>query len=93
MQIVWTADALNDLQDIRDYIRTENPKAANKVAWLILEGAKSLRTQPHRGRHGALPDTRELILTKIPYRIVYRVKMQQVQILKVFHHRQDEWKQ
>jgi plasmid stabilization system protein ParE len=36
-----------------------------------------------------VPDTRELVVTDLPYVVVYRVTLAEVQILRVLHTRQD----
>jgi toxin ParE1/3/4 len=40
---------------------------------------------PHRGRPGRWPGTRELIITRTPYIVPYRVTSDLIEILRVFH--------
>ena len=44
-----------------------------------------LAEQPHQGRAGRVPGTRELVITDTPYIIPYRVVEDTVQILRVLH--------
>ena len=44
---------------------------------------RGLTEEPHRGRAGRWPNTRELVVR--PYVIPYRVKGETVEILRVFH--------
>lgn len=45
----------------------------------------SLATMPHRGRPGRIAGTRELIL--VPFIIVYRVRQETVEILRIYTQR------
>ena len=40
---------------------------------------------PHSGRPGHIPGTRELVISKLPYIVVYRISGDTVEILRVFH--------
>ncbi|MDP2196877.1 MAG: type II toxin-antitoxin system RelE/ParE family toxin [Rhodocyclaceae bacterium] len=37
------------------------------------------------GRPGRVPGTRELVVTRFPYILPYRVREQAVEILRIFH--------
>ena len=49
----------------------------------LLDRIELLADEPHRGRAGRWPHTRELVVP--PYVIPYRVKGQTVEVLRVFH--------
>ena len=89
-QICWTPEARTRLKDIKDYITAQGAaKAAQGVVTALLSRTRQLETAPLSGRH--LPDypgdhVREILLR--PYRIIYRVSDQQVEILTVMHYRQ-----
>jgi toxin ParE1/3/4 len=85
MRVRWTADAANDLAGIIEFIREDNPEAARRVARTVFEGVAALRTFPHRGRQGLVPETRELVVGRWPYIIVYQVLDDQVLVLRVRH--------
>ena len=90
MQLVWTEAAISDLISIRDYIERDNPEAAERVAISIINSVEKLETNPLIGRLGRVPGTRELVVTRFPYIIPYRVRGERVELLRVFHSRQ-EW--
>ena len=90
MQLVWTESAISDLISIRDYIERDNPEAAERVAISIINSVEKLETNPLIGRLGRVPGTRELVVTRFPYIIPYRVRGERVELLRVFHSRQ-EW--
>jgi plasmid stabilization system protein ParE len=51
MQLRW-APAAEDLFRIIEYIRQENPLAAQRIAKTIYESAGSLKSFPNKGRKG-----------------------------------------
>jgi len=44
---------------------------------------------PNRGRQGRVEGTRELVLAPLPFIVVYRVKTDAVEIVRVYHGAQD----
>lgn len=85
MIIKWFEDAITDLQALQQYIALDNPTAAKKVAKRIISAVNLLTEQPGIGRHGRVPNTRELVISDTPYIIPYRVKNNTIEILRVFH--------
>jgi toxin ParE1/3/4 len=85
MQIVWTSAAVIDLKQISDYIFEKNPRLAATTIRRILESASELKLFPRRGRTGRKEGTRELVLTQLPYLVVYEVGEQSVTVLRVLH--------
>jgi toxin ParE1/3/4 len=73
------------LDRIYAYIATENPKAAAQVFRRIRRAAGSLAQFPHSGRLGQAETTRELVVTGLPYVVVYRIRGNEVEVLRVFH--------
>ena len=85
MQLRWTVDAVSDLAAIKDYIEADKPEAARKTASRILAQAESLLPHPAKGRLGRVLNTRESVISDLPYIIIYRVKDDQLEILRVLH--------
>ena len=72
MRIRWTLPAAGDLTQICDYIQKHGSSAtARRVALSIYEGVGLLSKFPGQGRTGRSPNTRELVLTGLPYLVVY----------------------
>ena len=88
MIVVWTNAAIHDLHSIHRYISQDNPTAATQVVSGIISIGEDLTTFSHRARRGRVSDTYELVLTRLPYTIAYRITDDQVEILRVFHHAQ-----
>lgn len=90
MTVVWSRRAVGHLVALRDYIAQDNPRAANQVALRILDAVELLRGQQHIGRPGRIVGTRELVVAGTAYVIPYRVRENRLELLAVFHGRQ-EW--
>lgn len=88
MQIRWEDDALIDLKALRDYIQKDNPATAQQVAQRIIECVTLLVDQPLLGEPGRVHKTRELVISKTPYTIIYHVTADMITILRVFHQAQ-----
>ena len=73
MLIRWSPEAAKDLSRIVEYIRQENPAAAQRIAKTIYERAGALESLPYLGRAGRVEGTRELPLPSLPCLTVYRV--------------------
>lgn len=89
MRLVIAEPAGNVLEGIVDYIALENPAAAESAYWEIVRAAEKLPEFPALGRAGRHPETRELSISGLPYRIVYEVGPDTVTILAVFHTSRD----
>lgn len=85
MRLDITRNAEIDLARIRAYIRQENPTAARQVVAGILDGIQVLVTYPDMGRLGRIEETRELVLTGLPYIVCYAADSETVRILRVLH--------
>jgi len=86
-RVVWTREALANLELIRAYIQQFNPGAAQRMARRLIEAGDSLRTFPERGRPVA--NGRRELPTVPPYIIRYRVEGEDVLILRIRHGRED----
>lgn len=73
-RIVWAEPALQDLDQIADYIALDNPPAAKKLVQRVFKEVEMLRTYPELGAtpHD-LPDSRYRHLVINPLRVFYRV--------------------
>jgi toxin ParE1/3/4 len=85
MQVRWLRGALLNLDQEASYIAQDNPKAAADLVLHLRDSALILGEQPNLGRPGRIPGTRELVVSKLPYILPYRVRNDTVEILRVFH--------
>jgi toxin ParE1/3/4 len=86
MRIRWTEPATADLTGICDYIEEQaGAERARRIALAIYEGADSLGRFPQRGRPGRKPGTRELVIPRLPYLVIYRIRGDVVEITRILH--------
>ncbi len=94
MQIKWTDLAQDDLDRVEDYIRkTEHASIALAAVLTILDSIElMLPIHPKAGRLGRLEGTRELVVSNVPFIVIYRVAQSntdalkhELQILRVMH--------
>jgi plasmid stabilization system protein ParE len=85
-EITWTEEAQHWIEDIFEYIATDNPAAAARTVQGIYERAQVLATFPEIG-HRYLASSRDVrILLYGHYRIAYLVKEDgNIDVLGVFH--------
>lgn len=86
-RINWTSEAELWLKDIYDYIKQDNPKAAEKVVSGIYQRAQILKEFPRIGHAYRKKSTEDIrILIYGHYRIAYLIKSDDsIDILGVFH--------
>jgi toxin ParE1/3/4 len=74
-RIVWTAEAIADIEAIRDFIARTSPHYGNVVAARLVETVDRLRDFPKSGR--VVPELRRDDIREIIYglyRVVYRLR-------------------
>jgi len=81
----WTQPANDDFLGLVAWIAAERPGSAASVGRRILNAVELLRDFPMQGRPGRSPDTRELVISGLPYLVVYSVEPATVVILRVLH--------
>ena len=85
MRIRWLRAALANFDAEAEYIARDNPAAAARVVKAITNAVDCLKEYPAMGRPGRITGTRELVVSDTPYIIPYRVRGNEVEIVRVFH--------
>ena len=85
LPIVWTAPARAQLAELHEYIAESNASAADNQVAIIADSTNTLANFPEVGRLGRRRGTRELVITRTPYIVVYRIRESTVRILAVIH--------
>ena len=86
MNIEWSPEAIEDLNSLRAFIAQDKPSAARAVVLHILQTIEQLvPNNPHMGRPGRVPGTRELVIPSTPFIVPYRLRGDTIQILRVYH--------
>jgi toxin ParE1/3/4 len=90
MKVVWSRRAIKHLVSLREFIAKDSEQNATLVATRILASIDLLQKQPEMGRPGRVLGTRELVVPDTPCIIPYRVREGRLELLAVFHGRQ-QW--
>jgi addiction module RelE/StbE family toxin len=85
VKLVWTKAAIRDLDELAMYIAADSDQAAESVEASIHKEARLLSRFPRSGRIGRTPGTRERVVARTPYILVYRIVSGRVRILRVYH--------
>jgi len=89
VRILWTDEALDDLEEILAYYYLEaSPKVAEAVERRIVGEIESLPPFPERVRASdRVPGARELVVNKLPYVVFVQLRDDAVVVLNVVHTR------
>ncbi len=83
--IRWTEKAQSDLVGIVEWIRFRDPVAAERIADRILQLIERLDQFPFLGRAGRVAGTRELVIGRSPYIVIYTIEDRVPVMLRVLH--------
>jgi toxin ParE1/3/4 len=89
MELFWTFEAIEDRENIYEYIEADNPLAALDLDALFEAKAAMLVEHPHLGRPGREVGTFELVVHP-NYLIIYDIAGDLVRVLNVVHARR-QW--
>ena len=73
MELRWTEEAADDLEQITDYLFENAPGRAAELVAAIYNAPSGLLKFPYRGRPGKQEGTRELVLSGLAYIVVYKI--------------------
>jgi toxin ParE1/3/4 len=76
---------LNNLETAVNYIAADSPGNARKVAQEIWDRIQLLHQKPGMGRPGRVAETRELIVTGLPFIVPYAQHNGEIVILRILH--------
>lgn len=76
---------MRDLEAIAKYLSTESAQAAELVESRIRAEAKLVSQFPRCGREGQIRGTRERVIRKTSYILVYRINSGRIRILRLYH--------
>ncbi len=85
MKVRFSRSAKADITAISEYIARDNPIAAQHVVAAIERSTSLLSQYPYSGRMGAVENTRELVIPRLPYIVVYQIEVEVVEVIAVFH--------
>ncbi len=88
--LVWLRRASADRDAQLDYVGQRNPSAAIKQGDRIAHQVEALTRNPAMGKHGRQQGTRELVISGTRFIVVYRVRGERIEVLRLLHSSQ-QW--
>jgi plasmid stabilization system protein ParE len=87
MRLRFTLEALTHIDAIGFYLAHRSPAAAAHIVGRIFTDCDRLAEFPHLGHAGAVRDTLEWTVARLPYIVVHEVNQNEAEliILGVFH--------
>lgn len=85
MAVIVSPAARHDIRAAYTYYAERNPNAAGRVVRSIRNAIDGLARFPLMGREGVVPGTRERILTRYPYKTIYEVNGDTIEVDRVLH--------
>jgi addiction module RelE/StbE family toxin len=91
MKLVFDERALTDLEGIHAWIAKDDPPAAKAVVDRLFDSVEHLAVYPEMGRQGLVAGTREWVVPRLPYIVVYEVNegRDEVIVIAIFHGAQE----
>jgi toxin ParE1/3/4 len=91
MKLVFDTKALSDIEDIYHWISRDSPSIAKTVVNRVFQSIERLASFPQMGRTGLEPGTREWVVPRLPYIVVYELNdlTDELAIIAIFHGAQD----
>ena len=88
LHVAWAPHALDDLDDLFEYVKNTSPAAAQRLFVTLVRTARAIPVAPNRGR--IVPELekvgvrtwREVIVP--PYRLIYEVGLDLIRVHAIF---------
>ncbi|HZS90534.1 MAG TPA: type II toxin-antitoxin system RelE/ParE family toxin [Chloroflexota bacterium] len=90
MKVILSPAAEADLRGIYTYFADRDYDFAERLMRTLLRACDSLTDFPLLGKEGSMEGTRERLTMRYPYRIVYRIKEEEIEIVRILNQRQ-QW--
>jgi toxin ParE1/3/4 len=84
-RIEWLPEAARNLASHLAYVGERNPYAAIELGDAIEAALDRLTEFPESARPGRVRGTRELVVARTPYIVVYRLEADAIVVLRVLH--------
>jgi len=87
LKLQWLPRAIASRDAQLDYIAQDNPRAAIEQGDRIHDQVDQLLVHPNLGRPGRVEKTRELVISRTPFIVVYRVRprAKRIELMRLLH--------
>lgn len=91
MKLSYSAESINDLIRLREFIEIKNPHAAKRIAQAIKKGISQLKSFPYIGVRVEKAPNPEIIRDLIigDYTARYLILTKEIVILRIWHHKEN----
>jgi plasmid stabilization system protein ParE len=90
VKVRFLSSAVQDLDWFKAYYSSHFPQGARSAAARLQKARALLESHPMIGKAGKFQGTRELFISKTPFKFVYRVRKDWIEILRVWDTRADD---
>jgi len=88
LPVVWLSDAIEDAENIVTYVAERNPSVAEKIRDALVACTEYAADHPYMYRRSPrILGTREITIH--PYKVLYRVSGDRLEVVAVIHVRQE----
>jgi plasmid stabilization system protein ParE len=87
----FRAEALTDLQDIRNYLHERSPSGALNVMRAIYSGTQVISESPQASERTDDPGMRVKVVTRYRYKSFYQILKGEIEIVHVRHMSRRPW--
>ena len=85
MKVVWTRAAQIDAAQAFGYLAERSPDAARTLEQRIFAAVDGLERYPFSGPVGVVQGTRQLVVPRTRYKVIYTVEPDRALVLRVLH--------
>jgi toxin ParE1/3/4 len=85
MWVNWTKSALKDIENEANYLNKISPSIEDAFLHEVEKSIDLVKKYPELGRIGRVSETREFILKKFQYILVYLIKESCLDIIRLLH--------
>jgi len=87
MELVYLPSTVSDLEWFRTYYSDAFPNGQKQAQKQFIAIEQILRDNPHIGHKTEFNNVRELVISKTPFSIIYRLTPDRIEILRIWDNR------
>lgn len=85
MKVIWSAASVRHLEEVFEYLGGGSAELATTTRRRILATVMRVAQMPYSGRAGRVEGTREAVVPRTPFIVVYEIGPKAVEVLGIWH--------
>lgn len=85
MKLLWLPRAIEDFNNQINHIANDNLRTAAEQGDRIINQSAQLLIYPEMGRLGRVEGTRELVIGRTPFILIYRAMKGHIELIRLLH--------